>query len=432
MLFIIIIENGVKMIDQERNQFIIQTYKNDPESVYNTWFINNEARLKAFGAIRRGVEQVIKDIKEGVFPNDFKDSSLEVVLTAITEQKQVFEGAAHPFYWKPKLRIPDIYENDANKTFFGQFLESCLKSKEEQIIKEIIKLSHQNIKGLGPAVANILYFIHPTIIPPFNTAIVKGFNLLFKDKKKLGSWDDYLEMRDTIIQVNDQFKNLLSKDLGAISGLLFDVGVGRIVVDENVQIVREEEEKKREKLIQKRHQDVQIEIEEEHTHTKIQYLLMKIGKSLSYDVLVASNDRAKSYNNESFSFISLPELPEIEVRDEIKKTIALIDVIWFEKGTNKFVSAYEVEKSTSIYSGVLRLTDLALTLPNSEKVSLYLVAPDQREKEIIAQLKRPAFIKQNDIKIAYILFSELCLHCDSICKLGEDHTIMDKVAKCVK
>ncbi len=420
------------MIDQERNQFIIQTYKNDPESVYNTWFINNEARLKAFGAIRRGVEQVIKDIKEGVFPNDFKDSSLEVVLTAITEQKQVFEGAAHPFYWKPKLRIPDIYENDANKTFFGQFLESCLKAKEEQIIKEIIKLSHQNIKGLGPAVANILYFIHPTIIPPFNTAIVKGFNLLFKDKKKLGSWDDYLEMRDMIIQVNDQFKNLLSKDLGAISGLLFDVGVGRIVVDENVQIVIEKEEKKREKLIQKRHQDVQIEIEEEHTHTKIQYLLMKIGKSLGCDVLVASNDRAKSYNNESFSFISLPELPEIEVRDEVKKTIALIDVIWFEKGTNKFVSAYEVEKSTSIYSGILRLTDLALTLPDSEKVSLYLVAPDQREKEIIAQLKRPSLIKQDGLKIAYILFSELCTHCESICKLGEDHTIMDKVAKGIK
>jgi len=99
---------------------------------------------------------------------------------------------------------------------------------------------------------------------------------------------------------------------------------------------------------------------------------------------------------------------------------------------NKFVSAYEVEKSISIYSGILRLSDLALTLSKSEKVSLYLVAPEQREKDIIAQLKRPAFIKQNDIKIAYILFSELCMHCDSICKLGDNHTIMDKVAKCVK
>ena len=34
---------------------------------------------------------VVKDIKEGVFPNDFKGSSLELVLAAITEQKQVFE-----------------------------------------------------------------------------------------------------------------------------------------------------------------------------------------------------------------------------------------------------------------------------------------------------------------------------------------------------
>lgn len=421
------------MVDYERIQFIIKAYKNDPESIYNTWFINNEARLKAFGAIRRGVEQVIKDIKENNFPADFKGSSLEVVLTAITEQKQVFEGAAHPFYWKPKLRIPDIYENNSNKSLFGQFLESCLKAnKEEQIIKEISKLSHQNIKGLGPAVANILYFIHPTVIPPFNTAMINGFNLLFNEKKKLGSWNDYLEMRDIILQVNDQFKNTLSKDLGAVSGLLFDVGVGKVVVDENVPIILEKEDKKRKGLLQKRHQEVQAEVEEEDTHTKIQYLLMKIGKSLGYDVVVASNDRLKSYNNENFSFISLPELPEIEARDEVKKTIALIDVIWLERGTNKLVSAFEVEKSTSIYSGILRLTDLALTLPKSEKISLYLAAPEQREKEIIVQLKRPSLVAKEDTKISYILFSELCTHCDSICKFGDDYTIMEKIAKSIR
>lgn len=401
--------------------------------MYNTWFIDNDQRLKAFGAIRRGVEQVINDIKGGFFPSDFKGSSLEVVLTAITEQKQVFEGAAHPFCWKPKLRIPDIYENNINKTIFGQFLESCLQAnKEEQIIKEILKLSHQNIKGLGPSVANILYFMHPTIIPPFNTAIVKGFNELFGEKKKLGSWKDYLEMRDTILEVNDQFKNLLSKDLGAISGLLFDIGVGKVVVGGNAYIVIEKKEQKRKKLIQDRQKGIQAEIQEENMHTKVQYLLMKIGKSLGYDVIVASNDRTKSYSNEKFSFISLPEFPEIEVGDDVKKTIALIDVIWFEKATNKLVSAYEVEKSTSIYSGILRLTDMALTIPDSEKISLYLVAPEQRENEIIAQLKRPSIIAKEGNKISYILFSELCTHCDSICKFGNDHTIMGKVARCVK
>ena len=110
---------------------IVQQYKRDKESVYHTWFINNDERLKAFRSIRRGVLQVIEDIKNKRFGNDFKGSSLEFVITCISEQKQVFEGAAHPFYWKPKLRIPDIYENEDNKTAFGQFLENCLKATKE-------------------------------------------------------------------------------------------------------------------------------------------------------------------------------------------------------------------------------------------------------------------------------------------------------------
>ena len=93
---------------------IIQQYKSDSVSVYNTWFVNNEDRLKAFRSIRRGVMQVVDDIKNKKFGNDFKGSSLEFVLNCITEQKQVFEGAVHTFYWKPKLRIPDIYENEKN------------------------------------------------------------------------------------------------------------------------------------------------------------------------------------------------------------------------------------------------------------------------------------------------------------------------------
>ena len=94
---------------------LIAQYKSDPESVYNTWFVGGEARMKAFRAIRRGVRDTVDSIAAGTFGNDFKGSPLEVVLKAITEQKQVFEGAAHPFFWKPKLRIPDIYENESNK-----------------------------------------------------------------------------------------------------------------------------------------------------------------------------------------------------------------------------------------------------------------------------------------------------------------------------
>jgi type II restriction enzyme len=165
---------------------LIARYKADPESVYHTWFLDDEARLKAFRSVRRGVAQVAEDIRARRFGNDFKGSSLETVLNSITEQKQVFEGAAHPFYWKPKLRIPDIYENPANQEAFGNFLANCLRATQEaQILKEIIKLDSLGIKGLGPAVASILYFLHPTMIPPCNTAIVNGFNALFGEKRKL-------------------------------------------------------------------------------------------------------------------------------------------------------------------------------------------------------------------------------------------------------
>ncbi len=38
---------------------LIAWYKGDPESVYNTWYVGNEARLKAFRAIRRGVNDTM-------------------------------------------------------------------------------------------------------------------------------------------------------------------------------------------------------------------------------------------------------------------------------------------------------------------------------------------------------------------------------------
>lgn len=408
-------------------QVLIQQYKADKESVYNTWFVNNQERLKAFRSIRRGVLQVIDDIKCKRFPNDFKGSSLEFVLTVITEQKQVFEGASHPFYWKPKLRIPDIYENEANKQALGQFLENCLNAKsEEQIIKEIIRLDGFKIKGLGPAVASILYFLHPTIIPPFNTAIINGFNHLFKDKKKLGSWTEYLKLREVLINANNQYRSELSADLGAIAGLLFEIGTQKLVLG-NDEYLSQVERTKLERLIEKRHQEVKAEKEEENLHTEMQYHLLKIGKALGYDVIPALNDKSKSYAGSNFSFMCLPEFPQFDLEKDTLNTVKLIDVIWFEKGTNNVIAAFEVEKSTSIYSGILRLTDLSYTIADGDEV-FYLIVPDKREKDVMMQLSRPA-IKKGSTTIKYILFSELRTHCEALCKLGDSHRIMEKIAK---
>lgn len=349
-------------------------------------------------------------------------------MNCITEQKQVFEGAAHPFYWKPKLRIPDIYENEENKRIFGQFLESCMSANTaDKIIKEIIKLDEYKIKGLGPAVANILYFLHPTLMPPFNTAMIKGFNAVFSDKKKLGSWQHYLEMRELIIKANEDIGPELSKDLGAISGLLFDVGIGKIALNENWETTLKFEKDKLEKALKKRHKEVLNELKEESEHLRIQIMLTELGRSLGYNVFVATNDRTKSLEGKSLEFMAVPALPDLNLPKDVAKTVSLIDVIWINKNTEQIECAFEIEKSTSIYSGILRLVDLASSL-GDKQYNFFLVAPNSREREIIAQLKRPSFLNMDCISLRYILFSDLYEHCSVLGKFGDNYKILFKIA----
>lgn len=405
---------------------LIHEYRSDMESVYQTWFINNTERLKAFRSIRNGVKQVVEDIEKGAFGNDFKGSSLEVIVTVIAEQKQVFEGAAHAFYWKPKLRIPDIYENEENKKYFSRFLKSCLQyTNEKQLIEEVLSLNEKKIKGLGPAVANILYFLHPTIFPPFNTAIVNGFNALFNEKIKLGSWTEYLRMRDRILSFNIKYSSLLSKDLGAIGGLLFEIGSGRLVINENHELVLKQIEK-REKTNRIRHSEVINDIIENNDHSEMQYHLAKIGLALGYRVWVAKNDHNREWNNQKLSDFPLHQPKIFDIPQQVKDTILLIDVLWIDQD-DQIICAFEVEKSTSIYSGILRLYDLALSM-NNQNSKFYLVAPNKREKEIKAQLQRPSFQHEQMCSISYILFSDLRCNCDAMCKFGSNASILEKIS----
>jgi type II restriction enzyme len=291
------------------------------------------------------------------------------------------------------------------------------------------RLAAAQIKGLGPAVASIVYFLHLPILPPFNTAMVNCFNALFGHKQKLGSWESYLAMREVIVNTNAEVRNRLSKDIGAFAGLLFEIGTGRLVVGGNVETVLKVEKDKAEKAARLRHQEVLTEKREESEHTQIQYLLIKIGRTLEYDVYVARNDRRRTSDGRSFAMLTLPQLPEFGLPQEVMDTVSLIDVIWRKPDTDEIVSAFVVEKSTSIYSSILRLEDQGRSLPDCGR-NLYHVAPYRREKEVMAQLDRPAF--RDDlaiISLSFISFKELRNYCDAICKFGEDHSILQKIAR---
>jgi len=74
------------------------------------------------------------------------------------------------------------------------------------------------------------------------------------------------------------------------------------------------------------------------------------------------------------------------------RTIELIDVLWLNG--NSIEAAFEVESTTSIYSGLLRMSDLLARQPNIS-VPLFLVAPEDRRDEVIRQVNRPTFATMN-------------------------------------
>src|SRR6266480_2247512 len=70
------------------------------------------------------------------------------------------------------------------------------------------------------------------------------------------------------------------------------------------------------------------------------------------------------------------------------RTIALIDVLWL-KG-NSIQAAFEIESTTSIFSGLLRMADL-IAMHSYLKIRLYIVAPGERRDKVITGVNRPIF-----------------------------------------
>jgi hypothetical protein len=128
---------------------------------------------------------------------------------------------------------------------------------------------------------------------------------------------------------------------------------------------------------------------EPRLHTEIQWLLLKLGNNMGLDVWVAINDRNQGINGHKFA--DLPHLKkDLPLQFDIATTqiIKLIDVLWL-KG-NSIRAAFEIECTTSIYSGLLRMADLISMQPNL-KIPLYLVAPDERRRKVLTEVNRPTF-----------------------------------------
>ncbi len=89
-------------------------------------------------------------------------------------------------------------------------------------------------------------------------------------------------------------------------------------------------------------------------------MLRDLGFALGFEVWIASNDQSRPYRDGSLGKGCLSQLPTPVQEIAGGEAVRLIDVLWLERETDLPAAAFEVEHSTSIYAGIVRMLDLAM------------------------------------------------------------------------
>lgn len=124
-------------------------------------------------------------------------------------------------------------------------------------------------------------------------------------------------------------------------------------------------------------------------HYEMQAILAALGTKMGCQVWVPANDRARVQRRPEApaSATFATRLPAV-FGGLSARTVEQIDVIWLDG--HEVVAAFEVEHSTQIYSGLLRMADLVALLPNL-RIDLFVVADEARLARWRAELNRPTF-----------------------------------------
>jgi len=151
---------------------------------------------------------------------------------------------------------------------------------------------------------------------------------------------------------------------------------------------------------------------------KVQALIADVGSKMGHKIWVPRNDRAKVQNLMSESGSSLLNTLPLNYNDTTLKTIEQIDVLWL-KG-RAIVRAFEVEHTTAIYSGILRMADLLALQPNMD-IKLHIVAPYERRGKVFTEIRRPVFSLLDRGPLA-----ECCtfISYDSLRELADQHHLV--------
>jgi hypothetical protein len=135
-------------------------------------------------------------------------------------------------------------------------------------------------------------------------------------------------------------------------------------------------------------EETQVDGDEIRDSLQVQASLAKIGSRMGFKIWLPKADRGGILTKwKPDKGILLDELP-LNYDKTTLRTIEQIDVLWLRK--RAIVRAFEVEHTTSVYSGILRMADLVALQPNMN-INLHIVAPVSKRAKVLKEIRRPVF-----------------------------------------
>ena len=302
---------------------------------------------------------------------------------------------------KDKCGIPKRYSRLSKEVNIGDvFIEYMLGISRFVGLHEIIskaKLSDENLYYendpyvLQYDIKNLILLPLEFTIPIFepiiwdNFSITKGLER--SNKKWSGSFmGSFAKLKDADGQLLEsillqQQSNPVTYPLNKTEETKYKWHISKQPFDKNYQTSMESVDDEDDNLV--------VEETDEKTYYKsseIQALLSFVGNTLGFQIWVPPHDRntIKTLSNVPDDKF-LEEMP-YDISDVAKQ----IDVLWVNG--RSIIRAFEVEGTTSVFSGILRMSDLVEENPNIH-TSLHIVAPIERKDKVFKELSRPTFSK---------------------------------------
>lgn len=121
---------------------------------------------------------------------------------------------------------------------------------------------------------------------------------------------------------------------------------------------------------------------------QIQALLAEIGSRMGMQIWLPRGDRTSVLSEWNGDHPAPLERLPLNYDEATLRTIEQIDVLWLRGRSIR--RAFEVEHTTAVYSGILRMADLLALQPNMD-IKLHIVAPVTRREKVFQELRRPVF-----------------------------------------